>query len=58
MAACILQAIARTSRREPSCLTDGRRSDLLSRRLNLTDLPDEEDEMYMFDQHAGDADDL
>jgi hypothetical protein len=58
MAACILKAIARASRREGFCLTDGLRSDLLSRRLNLTDLPDGGDEEYTFDQHEGDADDL
>lgn len=53
MTACILKARARS---ENHCPTDALCSDLLSRRLNLNDLPEGGDEEYMYDQREAGAD--
>jgi hypothetical protein len=53
MTACILKARARS---ENHCSPDVLCSDLLSRRLNLNDLPEGEDEEYIYDQHEAGAD--
>jgi hypothetical protein len=47
MIACIMKA---KTRGQNYCLTDGQRSDLLSRRLTLSELPDGGEEEYMYDQ--------